>query len=75
MLVRLRATRISTASFLARRHRFAIALDLGAMAPFVRIEAGGGYANFEQNLQDGWRYRAAITIGKRMTDRLAIDAS
>jgi hypothetical protein len=50
-------------------------LGLGAMAPFVRIEASGGYANFEQNLQDGGRYQAGITIGKRVTERLAIDAS
>ena len=58
----------STASL---RYRF----GLGAMAPFVRIEGSGGYANFEQNLQDGGRYRAGITIGKRMTERLALDAS
>jgi opacity protein-like surface antigen len=50
-------------------------LGLGAMAPFIRMDGSGGYANFEQNLQDGWRYRAGVTIGKRMTERLAIDAS
>jgi hypothetical protein len=58
----------STASV---RYRF----GLGAMAPFVRLEGSGGYANFTQNLQDGARYRAGITIGKRMTQRLALDAS
>ena len=58
----------STASL---RYRF----GLGAMAPFVRIEGSGGYANFEQNLQDGGRYRAGITAGKRITERLALDAS
>ncbi len=63
--------RVLLGSSASLRYRF----GLGAMAPFVRIEGGGGYANFEQNLQDGWRYRAALTIGKRMTDRLAIDAS
>jgi opacity protein-like surface antigen len=63
--------RVLLGSFASLRYRF----GLGAMAPFVRIEGGGGYANFEQNLQDGWRYRAAITIGKRLTERLALDAS
>ena len=63
--------RVLLGSSASLRYRF----GLGAMAPFVRIEGGGGYADFEQNLQDGWRYRAAFTIGKRMTDRLAIDAS
>lgn len=58
----------STASL---RYRF----GLGAMAPFVRVEGSGGYANFEQNLQDGGRYRAGISAGKRMTERLAIEAS
>jgi hypothetical protein len=58
----------STASL---RYRF----GLGAMAPFVRIEGSGGYAKFGQYLQDGGRYRAGITIGKRMTERLAIDTS
>lgn len=58
----------STASL---RYRF----GFGAMAPFVRVEASGGYANFEQNLRDGGRYRAGITAGKRITERLAIEAS
>lgn len=58
----------STASL---RYRF----GLGAMAPFVRVEASGGYANFEQNLRDGGRYRAGLTVGKRLTERLAFDAS
>lgn len=58
----------STASL---RYRF----GLGAMAPFVRIEGSGGYANFEQNLQDGGRYHTGIAIGKRITEQLAIDAS
>ena len=63
--------RVLLGSSAALRYRF----GLGAMAPFVRVEGGGGYANFEQNLQDGWRYRAALTIGKRMTKRLALDLS
>ncbi len=63
--------RVLLASSASLRYRF----GLGAMAPFIRIDASGGYANFEQNLQDGWRYRAGITVGKRITERLAIDAS
>ncbi|CAN5126151.1 hypothetical protein BH20VER2_BH20VER2_12950 [soil metagenome] len=50
-------------------------IGLGAMAPFVRVEASGGYANFQQDLQDGARYRAGLTIGKRVIDRLALEGS
>lgn len=63
--------RVVISSTAALRYRF----GLGAMAPFVRLEGSGGYANFEQNLQDGGRYRADITAGKRITERLAVDAS
>ena len=63
--------RVLLGSSASLRYRF----GLGAMAPFVRIDGSGGYANFEQNLQDGRRYHAGITIGKRLTERLAIDAS
>ncbi len=62
--------RVLLASSASLRYRF----GLGAMAPFIRMEASGGYANFKQNLQDGWRCRTGITVGKRMTERFAVDA-
>ena len=63
--------RVILGSSASLRYRF----GLGAMAPFIRLEGSGGYANFEQNLQDGWRYQVGLTIGKRITERLALDAS
>lgn len=48
---------------------------LGAMAPFVRLEAGGSYAAFEQSLQSGGRFRTGITLGKRVSERVALEAS
>jgi len=53
------------------RYRF----GLGALAPFVRVEGSAGYASFEQSLQDGARYRSAVTFGKRLTERLSLEAS
>ena len=53
------------------RYRF----GLGAWAPFVRVEGSAGYACFEQSLQDGARYRSAVTFGKRFTERLSLEAS
>jgi hypothetical protein len=65
------------------RYRF----GLGPMAPFIRVEANAGYTFFEQNVlahpvsaaqpqeigQDGEWGRGQITIGKRLTDRFAMD--
>ncbi len=48
---------------------------LGAMAPFLRLEASGGYAAFNQSLQSGGRFRTGLTVGKRLTERFALDAS
>ena len=62
---------LTIASTAALRYRF----GLGAMAPFVRVEATGGYAAFHQSLQSGRRFRTGITAGKRLTERFAIDAS
>ena len=45
------------------------------MAPFVRVEASGGYAAFKQSLQSGERFHTGLTVGKRLTERFAIDAS
>ena len=45
------------------------------MAPFVRIEGSGGYTNFKQEVQDGGWGRGEVTIGKRLTQRLAVSAS
>lgn len=53
------------------RYRF----GLGAMAPFLRLEAGVHYAGFNQDLQDGSRYRVALVAGKRFTDRLEAQAA
>ncbi|CAN5624013.1 hypothetical protein BH20VER1_BH20VER1_17870 [soil metagenome] len=50
-------------------------IGLGAMAPFVRVEASGGYANFRQDQQDGGRYRAGLTIGKRVLEQFALEGS
>ncbi|HEY3662739.1 MAG TPA: hypothetical protein VGL24_06260 [Chthoniobacterales bacterium] len=62
---------LTISSTAALRYRF----GLGAMAPFVRIEASGGYAAFQQSLQSGGRFRTEITFGKRLTERFALDAS
>src|SRR5689334_12689920 len=62
---------VTISSSAVLRYRF----GLGAMAPFVRIEASGGYAAFEQSIQSGERVHAGVTIGKRLTERFAIDAS
>ena len=62
---------LTIGSTAALRYRF----GLGAMAPFVRVEASGGYAAFQQSLQSGGRFRTGITAGKRLTERFAIDAS
>ena len=55
----------------ALRWRF----GLGAMAPFLRTEVSAHYAGFGQDLQDGGRYRGAITLGKRLTERLEVPAA
>ena len=55
----------------ALRWRF----GLGAMAPFLRAEVSAHYATFGQDLQDGGRYRGAITLGKRLTERLEVQAA
>ena len=55
----------------ALRWRF----GLGAMAPFLRAEVSAHYAGFGQDLQDGGRYRGAITLGKRLTERLEVQAA
>ena len=62
---------VAIGSTMSLRYRF----GLGAMAPFLRVEASGGYADFKQALQSGGRYRVGITTGKRMMERFAIDAS
>jgi len=62
---------ITIGSTAALRYRF----GLGAMAPFVRVEASGGYAVFKQSLQSGERVHAGLTVGKRLTERFAMDAS
>ena len=51
------------------RHRF----GLGALAPFLRVEAGAGYHDFAQSWQDGARFRAGATMGKRLTERFAAE--
>ena len=53
------------------RYRF----GLGALAPFLRVEGSAAYAAVEDELQAGGRYRAGVTIGKRLTERLALDLS
>src|SRR5439155_19267378 len=53
------------------RYRF----GLGAMVPFVRVEASARYADFQQDLQDGCRYRATVVVGKRIMERLEMEAA
>jgi hypothetical protein len=48
------------------RYRF----GLGANAPFIRVEGSAKYAEFDQDLQDGARYRATVVVGKRFGERL-----
>ena len=55
----------------ALRWRF----GLGAMAPFLRAEVSAHYAGFGQDVQNGGRYRGAITLGKRLTERLEVQAA
>ncbi|MEO8045310.1 MAG: hypothetical protein ABI674_10430 [Spartobacteria bacterium] len=62
---------LTIGSTTALRYRF----GLGAMAPFVRAEASGGYAAFQQSFQSGGRFRTGVTVGKRFTERFALDAS
>lgn len=62
---------LTISSSAALRYRF----GLGAMAPFVRVEASGGYAAFHQSFQSGGRFRTGITVGKRIVERLVLDAS
>lgn len=62
---------LAISSTVALRYRF----GLGAMAPFIRLEARGGYAAFRQSLQSGGRFRTGLTVGKRLTERFAVDAS
>ncbi len=62
---------LAISSTVGLRYRF----GLGARAPFVRLEASGGYAVFDQSLQSGGRYRTGIVMGKRLSERLALNAS
>ncbi|MDQ3545773.1 MAG: transporter [Verrucomicrobiota bacterium] len=63
--------RITLGATAALRYR----LGLGARAAFLRIEASGGYAAFDQSLQSGARFRAGLTAGKRLADRFALSGS
>ncbi len=61
-------THVAVGGTASLRYRF----GLGANAPFIRIEGSAKYADFDQALQDGARFRATFMLGKRFADRLEV---
>jgi len=45
-------------------------LGLGATAPWVALDASGGYENAREDVRDAYRYSASATLGKRFTPQL-----
>ena len=45
-------------------------LGLGATAPWVALDASGGYENAREDIRDAYRYSASATLGKRFTPQL-----
>lgn len=52
------------------RYRF----GLGARAPFVRAQGSVRWADFDDELQDGFRSRVSVVFGKRVLERLELQA-
>ena len=59
---------ISAGATASLRYRF----GLGAMAPFLRVEGGVRWADFNDELQDGVRSDLSVVIGKRVLERLEL---
>ena len=49
-------------------------LGLGAMAPWVALDASAGYENAREDVRDAYRYSASTTVGKRFTPQLEASA-
>jgi len=49
-------------------------LGLGAMAPWVALDASGGYESAREDIRDAYRYAASATLGKRFTPQLEASA-
>src|SRR4051812_21383239 len=45
-------------------------LGLGATAPWVALDASGGYENAREDVRDAYRYSLSATVGKRFTPAL-----
>src|SRR3954466_453085 len=45
-------------------------LGLGATAPWIALDASGGYENAREDIRDAYRYSASGTLGKRFTPAL-----
>ena len=52
------------------RYRFGV----GASAPFIRVEGGLRWTDFNDELQDGVRSELAVVVGKRIFERLELQA-
>jgi hypothetical protein len=59
---------ISAGATASLRYRF----GLGAMAPFLRVEGGVRWTDFNDELQDGVRSNLSVVIGKRIFERLEL---
>lgn len=51
---------------------FRTKLGLGAQAPWVRVAASGSRLQYQDDVRDGWYYRAAVGVGKRFGERWAL---
>jgi hypothetical protein len=49
-------------------------LGLGATAPWIALDASGGYENAREDIRDAYRYSASGTLGKRFTPKLEASA-
>jgi hypothetical protein len=61
---------ISAGATASLRYRF----GLGAMAPFLRVEGGVRWTDFNDELQDGVRSDLTVVVGKRIFERLELEA-
>jgi len=61
---------VSAGATASLRYRF----GLGAAAPFLRVEGTVRWADFNDELQDGVRSQLEVVAGKRVLDRLELQA-
>jgi len=52
------------------RHKF----GLGSNTPWLMISAQALHYDYDFEYRDGWRYDAGVAVGKRVNDRLSLDA-